>query len=300
MKMPRQLGLIVEGNSTKSAILRYPGLADSIGPIKASVLSVAHRVSNFIRAGNAIHDYEDLGNCDLVLIRVPDASVPRIVDELCASALPMSGISFLLCESWLSSEVLSPLKARGATVATLLAVPAQSSQWFALEGQYTAVKRSKRLLNSVDASTVELRAGTKHLYFAASAFAETLPRALFAAAQRSLRRAGVSGNHLHLLLEDMAQNMFRDITRGSRAGWTGPLLDCPEEVAREYLICLQNTMPDIAKLLSEQLKLAEPFMLQRIQRGSKKSASAGAKQSATAAGKSTGALPKIVDLPNFS
>ena len=292
MKMPRQLGLIVEGNSTKSVILRYPGLADSIGPIKASALSVAHRVSNFIRAGNPISDYEDLGNCDLVLIRVPDASVPRIVDGLCASSLLMSGISFLLCESWLPSEVLSPLKARGASIATLLAVPAQSSEWFALEGQYTAVKRSKRLLNSVDASTVELRAGTKHLYFAASAFAETLPRALFAAAQRSLRRAGISGNHLYLLLEEMAQNMFRDITRGSRAGWTGPLLDCPEDVARDYLVRLQSTVPDMAQLLSEQLKLAEPFMLQRIQKRSKKSAAAGVKQAP--------ASPQIVDLPNLS
>jgi predicted short-subunit dehydrogenase-like oxidoreductase (DUF2520 family) len=292
MKMPRQLGLIVEGNSTKSAILRHPGLVDSIGPIKASALSVAHRVSNFIRAGDPINKYEDLKNCDLVLVRVPDASVPRIVQGLCASELAMSGISFLLCESWLPSEVLAPLKSRGATVATLLAVPAQSSQWFALEGQYAAVKRSKRLLNSVDASTVELRAGTKHLYFAASAFAETLPRALFAAAQRSLRRAGISGNHLYLLLEEMAQNMFRDITRGSRAGWTGPLLDCPEAVARDYLVRLQNTFPDTARLLSEQLKLAEPFMLQRIQRRSKKSASASAKQLA--------ALPEIADLQHLS
>jgi predicted short-subunit dehydrogenase-like oxidoreductase (DUF2520 family) len=253
---------------------------------------VAHRVSNFIRAGDPINKYEDLKNCDLVLVRVPDASVPRIVQGLCASELAMSGISFLLCESWLPSEVLAPLKSRGATVATLLAVPAQSSQWFALEGQYAAVKRSKRLLNSVDASTVELRAGTKHLYFAASAFAETLPRALFAAAQRSLRRAGISGNHLYLLLEEMAQNMFRDITRGSRAGWTGPLLDCPEAVARDYLVRLQNTFPDTARLLSEQLKLAEPFMLQRIQRRSKKSASASAKQLA--------ALPEIADLQHLS
>jgi hypothetical protein len=270
MKMPRQLGLIVEGNSTKSAILRYPGLAESLGPIKASVLSVAHRVSNFIQAGNAIDSYEELENCDLVLIRVPDSSVPRIVEELGASGLKMSGMSFLLCESWLPSEVLAPLKGRGATVATLLAVPAQSRNWFALEGQYAAVKRSKRLLNSVDASTVELKIGTKHLYFAASAFAETLPRALFAAAQRSLRRAGVAGNHLYLVLEEMAQNMFRDISRGSRAGWTGPLLDCPEEIAAGYLIRLQQTVPELATLLSEQLKLAEPFMLQRMNRRSKK------------------------------
>lgn len=274
MKMPRQLGLIVEGNSTKSAILRYPGLADTIGPIKASALSVAHRVSNFIRAGLPVNSYEDLRNCDLVLLRVPDASVARIVDEICGSALSFSGISFLLCESWLSSDVLAPLKSGGATVATLLAVPAQSSRWFALEGQYVAVKRAKRLLNSVDASTVELRAGTKHLYFAASAFAETLPRALFAAAQQSLRRAGISGNHMYVLLEEMAQNMFRDITRGARAGWTGPLLDCPEDVAREYLTRLQSAAPDIARLLSDQLKLAEPFMMKRIQRRSKRAAAA--------------------------
>jgi hypothetical protein len=122
----------------------------------------------------------------------------------------------------------------------------------------------------VDASTVELKIGTKHLYFAASAFAETLPRALFAAAQRSLRRAGVAGNHLYLVLEEMAQNMFRDISRGSRAGWTGPLLDCPEEIAAGYLIRLQQTVPELATLLSEQLKLAEPFMLQRMNRRSKK------------------------------
>jgi predicted short-subunit dehydrogenase-like oxidoreductase (DUF2520 family) len=271
MKMPRQLGLIVEGNSTKSAILRYPGLANNIGPIKASALNVAHRVSNFIRAGIPVNSYEDLGNCDLVLLRVPDESVPRLVDELCASSLSLSGMSFLLCESWLSSDVLAPLKARGATVATLLAVPAQSGRWFALEGQYAAVKRAKRLLNSVDASAVELRAGTKHLYFAASAFAETLPRALFAAAQRSLRQAGISGKHMYLLLEEMAQNMFLDITQGARAGWTGPLLDCPEEIARDYLIRLQSTAPDIASLLSDQLKLAEPFMMQRIHKRSKKS-----------------------------
>jgi hypothetical protein len=269
MKTPPQLGLIVEGNSTKSTILRYPGLGEAFGPIKASAASVAHRVSKLIRAGYAISTYEDLENCELVLLRIPDDSVTRIVQELCESKLNMSGMSFLLCESWLPSEVLFPLKAKGATVATLLAIPAQASNWFALEGQYIAVKRSKRLLNSVDASTVELRVGTKHLYFAASAFAETLPRALFAAAQKSLRSAGVSGKHLYKVLEEMAQSMIRDISRGARAGWTGPLLDCPEQIAAGYVVRLEQTSPDLADLLGEQLKLAEPFMAQRIRRRSK-------------------------------
>jgi Domain of unknown function (DUF2520) len=266
MKTPRQLGLIVEGNSTKSVVLRFPELADSIGPIKASALSVAHRVSNFLRAGRAINSYEDFEHCDLILIRVPDRSVRRIVEELIASQLKLAGLTFLLCESWLPSETLRPLQAHGANVATLLAVPAQSSRWFALEGQFAAVKKAKRLLNSVDASTIELKAGTKHLYFAASAFAETLPRALFSAAQKSLRTAGVTGNHLYVVLEEMAQNMFRDISRGARAGWTGPLLDCPEEIAVDYLLQLRKAMPEMAMLLSEQLRLAEPFITQRIRR----------------------------------
>jgi predicted short-subunit dehydrogenase-like oxidoreductase (DUF2520 family) len=270
MKMPLKLGLIVEGNSTKSIILRYPGLAENIGPIKASVLSVAHRVSRFIRGGAAIDAYEEFENCDLVLIHVPDESVPRVVLEVAASKLNMTGMSFLLCESWLPSAVLSPLKRGGALTATLLAIPAEAAHWFALEGEYAAVKRTKRLLNSLDASVVELKYGTKHLYFAASAFAETLPRALFAAAQQSLRAAGLSGNHLYAVLEEMAQSMFRDISRGARAGWTGPLMDCPEEIASEYLAQLQEARPDLAVLLSEHLKLAEPFMLQRMRRRSKK------------------------------
>jgi predicted short-subunit dehydrogenase-like oxidoreductase (DUF2520 family) len=270
MKVPQKLGLIVEGNSTRSVILRYPGLAENIGPIKASAPSVAHRVSKFIRAGIAVDTYEEFENCDLILIHVPDESVARVVSELAASNLNMTDVSFVLCESWLPSAILSPLKQRGALTATLLAVPSESAHWFALEGGYAAVKRTKRLLNSLDASVVELKSGTKHLYFAACTFAETLPRALFASARQSLRAAGLSGNHLYAVLEEIAQSMFRDISRGARAGWTGPLMDCPEEIAGEYLERLQEARPDLAALLSDHLKLAEPFMLQRIQRGSKK------------------------------
>jgi hypothetical protein len=274
MKTAQQLGLIVEGNSTRSIILRYPGLSETIGPIKASVPGVAQRVSKFIRAGNPIDTYEELENCNIVLIRVPDRSVPRIVKELADSQLNMLGISFVLCESWLPSEVLAPLKLRGALVATLLAVPAQSAHWFALEGEYAAVKRMRRLLNTFEASTVELKAGTKYLYFAASAFAETLPRVLFASAQRALREAGISGNHLYAVLEEMAQSMFRDISQGARAGWTGPLLECPSEIATSYMLHLKQTRPDLEALLSEQLKLAEPFIMQRIQRRARKATEA--------------------------
>jgi hypothetical protein len=131
-----------------------------------------------------------------------------------------------------------------------------------------AAKRVRRLLNSVNARTVELKPGTKHLYFAAAAFAETFPRALFAAAQKALRLSGVTGNHLYELVEEMAQSMFRDMDRGSRGGWSGASLDCPEQIASGYLSELRRSSPELAVLLSEHLRLAEPFVPPRSKHGS--------------------------------
>ena len=270
MKTLRQVGLIVEGNSTRSVILRLPGIAEEIGPIKAVTTRVARRVSNFFRAGNVVENYEDLENCDLVLMRVPDESIPRIVHEIAASQLETSRISFVLCESWLSSDVLKPLSDRGAAVATVVSVPASARNWFAIEGDFAAAKRVKRLLVEAGARAIELRAGSKYLYFAATAFAQTLPRALFVAAQRALRIAGVSGRPLQTVIEEMAQGMFRDMSQGSRAGWSGPLLDCPEALAEGYVRHLRKTEPNLAGFLSEQLRLAQPFAPQRATRKSKK------------------------------
>jgi predicted short-subunit dehydrogenase-like oxidoreductase (DUF2520 family) len=266
MKTLRQAGLIVEGNSTRSVLLRLPGIAEEIGPIKSASTRVARRVSNFFRAGNVIENYEDFENCDLVLLRVPDESVTRIVGEISASQLGISQTSFVLCESWLSSEVLKPLSDRGGAVATVVSVPANARNWFAIEGDFVASKRVKRLLVDVGAHAIELRPGSKHLYFAATAFAQTLPRALFVAAQRALRIAGVSGRPLQTAIEEMAQGMFRDMSQGSRAGWSGPLLDCPESLAEEYEIRLRETEPALSAFLSEQLRLAKPFAPQRVAR----------------------------------
>jgi predicted short-subunit dehydrogenase-like oxidoreductase (DUF2520 family) len=266
MKTPRQVGLIVEGNTTKSAVLRFPGLAEHLGPVKSSAFSVAQRVSNFIRSGIAIATHEEFEECDLILIRVPDSRVGQIALDVCASQLNVEGISFVLCETWLPSDALHVLTGKGATVASLIAMPSHVDHWFAIEGQYTAVKRTRRFLDEVDANTIELRQGAKHFYFAASVFAETLPRVLFGGAQQALRGAGITGKQLYIVLEEMAQSMFRDISQGGRAGWTGPLLDCPQEVVKMYQKQIQESAPELAQLLSDQLRLAEPYILRRMQR----------------------------------
>ena len=83
MKKQLRVGLVVEGNATTSPVLRLSCLKDELGPIKSGGLQVARRVSNFLRAGYGVTDYQDLECAPLILLKLPDSEVPRIVGELC-------------------------------------------------------------------------------------------------------------------------------------------------------------------------------------------------------------------------
>src|SRR6476620_4493148 len=113
MNQQLQLGLIIEGNATHSDILRMPSIVQELGPVKSGSIRVARRHSNQIRAGYPVADYRELHSANLILLKVSDSSVARVVDELCASDLPMKGVGFALCESWLPSDALQPLAKKG-------------------------------------------------------------------------------------------------------------------------------------------------------------------------------------------
>lgn len=260
MKKRLQAGLIVEGNSTNSTVLRLPKIHEELGPIKSRALRVARRLSNLLKAGYPVADYEGLQAARLVLVRVPDSAVPRIVDELCQSELIFRDLSFVLCETWLSAGVLEPLRARGASVATVLNLPNSGRKWFVVEGQLAAVRQMRRFLELNEARALELRSGTKPLYFAAVLLATTIPIPLFLAAQKALRGSGVSGNRLRTVLNELAQSMFKGFSKGARGFWGGPLNECSDATAREHFEALRRSDPQVADLLAEELAGARRLM----------------------------------------
>jgi hypothetical protein len=103
MKKQLQVGLVVEGNATASPVLRLNCLTNELGPIKSVGLQVARRISNLLQAGYGVTEYGDLESAQLILMRLPDAEVPRVVAELCGTGLPFDQMSFLLCETWLTT-----------------------------------------------------------------------------------------------------------------------------------------------------------------------------------------------------
>lgn len=260
MKKLPQIGLVVEGNITQSAILRMPKIIEDLGPVKSASVRVARRVSNFLKGGHAVADYEEMQSAQLVLLRAPDEVVPRIVEEIFAADLILKDVSFVLCESWLTLESLAPLRLRGAAVATVLPVPSSRRDWFVVEGDSLAVRHIKRFLELNDARALELRSGGKPFYFAAELLSTALPLPILLAAQAALRSSGVSGNNLYTLLNEMAQSMLRDLLKGARTTWGGPLAHCSQEVAGSHVEAVRAADPQLADIIGQQLEWARARM----------------------------------------
>jgi predicted short-subunit dehydrogenase-like oxidoreductase (DUF2520 family) len=253
-------GLIAEGESRFSHVLQLPRLGDTLGPVKSSSRGAAVRLCNFLRAGYAVTDYEELQKANAILLRVPDDSLPNILNEVCRAGLPLSKASFILCESWLNIDALDPLRKAGATVATLMSVPSAEHRWFVVEGEGPAVRHVKRFIEQNDARVVEIPPGAKALYFAAELLAITLPLPLLLAAQQALRAAGITGNAVTTLSEQMGQDMFGSLIKGARMIWGSPLSDCSPEVADAHLASLRETNPELADIIDGVLPHAQRVM----------------------------------------
>ncbi len=260
MKKQMRVGLVVEGNATSSPVLRLSHLVEEIGPIKSGGLQVACRISNFLRAGYAVTEFQDLDCAQIVLLRLPDSQVPKIVSELCNTGLPFGDMAFVLCESWLSTDTLIPLRRQGAQIASLVNVGPLSQDFFVIEGDAAAVRRAKRLLIKGNVRVIEIRAGTKPLYFAANLLSAAVPIPVLQLAQQALRESGISGNELTLLTDEWAHLLNDRVRKGGRGTWGGPLAECSEETANEYFRQLAVQNPELAETFQSWLDLARRQM----------------------------------------
>ncbi|MBV9268700.1 MAG: DUF2520 domain-containing protein [Acidobacteriaceae bacterium] len=261
MKKQLPLGLIAEGNLTSSSILRLPSVIQELGPVKSKALRLARRASNYLQAGWAVDGYEDLQETRLILVHVPDESARRVIDELCASELDMSSLMFAFGETWMPADVLEPLRSRGAATATIIHATSSRRNWFVAEGTTPAVRMTRKLIERSEARVLQIQTGRKPLYFAAELLASALPAKLFAHAEQALRDAGITGNHLRSMLEDMAHEMFRTYANAARLTWAGPLGECSEDVAHMHFQSLRDYDPELADYIELHIA-AEQRMLE--------------------------------------
>ena len=253
MKKPLRLGLVVEGKLTVSALLNNPAIQAHLGPVKARVLRVARRATNYLGAGTPTDRCDAFAHTQLVLIHVPPVSEASEIRQLADADLDHAAKIYVLCETWSGSDALQPLAALGAHVATCVSIPTGGGRWFVLEGMPVAVRCMRSVLEKGPDRVLIVKEGHKELLVAAELLAGVLPVALMAHAEQSLRGGNVSGRHLRALLDGMAQRMLLDAAHMSHSAVRSPLRDCPPMLVRSHLEMLKKRRPALAEFVQEHI-----------------------------------------------
>ena len=132
----------------------------------------------------------------------------------------------------LSSDVLSPLKRKGASTASLHpmmtfvrgATPRMEEVPFAVEGDSRAVAIARRIVRDLGAESFAIKKAAKPLYHALGSFSSPLIVAALVTAERVGRGAGLSASQTRRVMAPiLRQTMKNYAERGAAAAFSGPI-----------------------------------------------------------------------------
>lgn len=184
----------------------------------------------------------------LVWIAVPDDEIAVVAAKL-AAAQEWRGRSVFHSSGALTSDMLSPLRAKGAKVASVhpamtfvrRSMPTLAGVTFGVEGDPQAVRLATKVVRDLGGITVPIKKQNKVLYHAFGTFASPMVIALMAALEQVGKAAGVKT----LRLRDMAgpllqQTLSNYLKHGAAAAFSGPLVRGDVATVRRHLAALQG------------------------------------------------------------
>jgi predicted short-subunit dehydrogenase-like oxidoreductase (DUF2520 family) len=132
----------------------------------------------------------------------------------------------------LSSDVLAPLKRKGASAASLHpmmtfvpgATPRMDEVPFAVEGDSRAVAMARRIVRDLGAEAFPISKAAKTLYHAFGSFSSPLLVAALATAERVGRGSGLSGSQTRRVMGPIVRQTLRNYQeRGAASAYGGPM-----------------------------------------------------------------------------
>ena len=213
--------------------------------------ATAKRAVRAITAGHpASAISRDIFIAPIILIAVPDSAIREVVDQLAATCSGEANRHFVLHVSGaLSSEVLAPLRAHGASVGSLhplqsfsgAAAPSLEGCVFAIEGDAAAVRVSRSIARALGGQVLLLDSSAKPLYHAAASMAAGQVLAELEAAIQIFSSLGIKRREAIRALLPLTRQVLENQERlGPRAAWTGPLARGDFEVVAAHEKALQS------------------------------------------------------------
>lgn len=132
----------------------------------------------------------------------------------------------------LSSDVLAPVKRKGASTASLHpmmtfvpgATPKMEEVPFAVEGDSRAVAAARRIVRDLGAESFAIKKTAKPLYHALGSFSSPLIVAALVTAERVGRGAGLTASQTRRVMGPILRQTFKNYEeRGAAAAFSGPI-----------------------------------------------------------------------------
>jgi predicted short-subunit dehydrogenase-like oxidoreductase (DUF2520 family) len=250
MKKAQSVGLIATGSLTDSPLTRFWWLPERLGPVKSASYRVASRIANMLQAGHPVKDYAEFESCALVLVCVPEETVPRVVAEMVSAPISWRGKAVVLCSTWLDSGELQALAARGASVGSISPIPGFEDLRYLVEGDPLAIRLAKSLVEYRERRAVAIERPLKPFFLAAITCTATLLFALLHAASASLQYARIPAGLSATILERQLTRTLRSVLKGGRRAYPPP-----HELPRQ-LRALSGVNPELALYVEQSARLA--------------------------------------------
>jgi predicted short-subunit dehydrogenase-like oxidoreductase (DUF2520 family) len=259
MKKAQLVGLIGTGSLTDSPLTRFWWLSERLGPVKSASYRVASRIANMLQAGHPVKDYAEFECCDLILLCVPEETVPQVVSEMLSAGISWRGKAVVLSSAWLDSSDLRELSAQGASVGSISPIPGfpiqgSSDERYLVEGDPLAIRQAKNLVEYREQRAVAIERSLKPFYLATLTCTSTLLFALLRAAFESLQLATVPPGLSATLLDRQINRTLRSFIMGGRRAYP-----TPRELPRQ-LRALRAANPELANYLENSCHVASQLM----------------------------------------
>lgn len=221
------------GKTLGSLFVRFAGA--QIGGICNKTLGSAQQAAGFIRSGIPCAELHELPEADLTLLTTSDNMIAGVVERMCLDGMLSAGGSIVHCSGSLTSDILSPLRALGYSVAGVhplrsfadpdLSIDGFNGTYCAIEGDHKALELIKPGLQLIGAITHEINPQAKAAYHAAGVFASNYLVTLAQHAWVCLLDAGVDKKIALQMILNLMQGTVDQMCQQSEPAHalTGPI-----------------------------------------------------------------------------
>lgn len=220
-------------------------------------LRSAKKAAEFIGAGRAVADPLVIApEADILFLTVPDGMIETMAREIARRRGVRRGTIVVHCSGALSSEILSSLRSRGASVASVhpirsFADPGEAVRKFkgtfcAYEGDRSALAPIKRLIADIGGIGFEVRREDKALYHAGAVFASNYLATVVDAALKLFALCGIEKTLATRSLLTLAGGTLSNIGRvGLPAALSGPVERGDAATIALHLAALRRQAPQL-------------------------------------------------------